>query len=143
MNTLKLTSPLTKVGLVISMIFVLAMIPVLVFVGQHQEFHVGMIIGGLMLVILAGIVLNLLIFNADAKIEGDQIHLKKMFSSQKSYYPNEIAEVKSMMVKRTKYTTVKFKRDNKTDKFLLINKIGLVSVSNKDSEAILRAIWQQ
>jgi hypothetical protein len=143
MEKMKLTSGYTKVGLIIGMIFSLAMVPVLIFVATHQDFHFGMIVGILVWLVLFGIILNLVIFNADVRVEDNKVILKKLFSKEKSFNFSEISSVKAMMVKRTKYTTVKFQTEGKTEKFILINKIGLISVSNTDSEAVLRAISQK
>ena len=142
MNKLTLTSGFTKLGLIIAMIFILVLVPVIGFVYTQRGFHVGMIFGGLAWLILFGIVLNLLLFNADARIEGDQVILKKLFGKEKSFQVSEISDISSVTVKQTKYTTVKFQSPGKTEKFLLINKLGFISVSNTDSEAILNGLRQ-
>jgi hypothetical protein len=140
MEKMKLTSGFTKVGLIIGMLLILAMVPVLIFVGTHQDFYFGMIVGILGWILLFGKVLNLVIFNADARVEDNKVILKKLFSKEKSFNFSDISSVNAIMVKRTKYTTVKFQTEGKTKKFILINKIGLISASNTDSEAVLTAI---
>lgn len=141
MEEIKLTSPFTKVGIVIGFLLVIAMIPVFIFVGANQQFHFGMLIAPIMLAVLIGLVLNLVLFNSDAKIVDQKLVLKKMFRPEVRVEFSDIENITSHRFKSTKYTKVKVKTENKSEKFLLMNKLSSLSVSNIDSEAILRSHW--
>jgi hypothetical protein len=134
MEKLNLTSRFTKFALIYGLIIILAMAFVLYFILKGQDFHPGMIIGSIIWFGLLILVLRLLVTNADVRIEGNKIIVKKLFSPEKSYAVSEIHSISSRVFSRAKYTTVEFNRNGEFEKFLLINKLKVFSSRNLDSE---------
>ena len=135
---IKLSSNWTNVGLYGGSLLVLLMIPILIFAIKEQEFHIGMVIGGIVLVALVGFLIYQFLYVCDARIIGDKIVLKKKFKPSKSYSFDKIGYPTSFQWKRTKYITVEMKNDdNRIEKYLIINSKSLLSFENKDAEQTL------
>lgn len=135
---IKLSSNWTNIGLYGGSVLVLLMIPILIFVVKEQEFHFGMVIGGIVFVSMVGFLIYQFLYVCDAKIIGDKIVLKKKFKPSKTYSFDKIGYPESFQLKRTKYITVKMKNDDNTvEKYLIINSKSLLSFENKDAEQTL------
>lgn len=135
---IKLSSNWTNVGIYGGALFVLSFIPVLYLVVTNQDFHPGMVLGGLIFLALIGFIIYLFIFTCDARVIGDKLVLKKQFRASKSYTFDRIGYPSSFQLKRTKYITVEMKNDdNSFEKYLIMNSKSLLSFENKDAEQAL------
>ncbi|NER17613.1 hypothetical protein [Spongiivirga citrea] len=135
---IKLSSNWTNVGLYGGSLLVLFMIPILIFATKEQEFHMGMLLAGIIFLALIGFLIYLFIYTCDARIIEDKIILKKQFRRAKSYSFDRIGYPTSFQLKRTKYITVEMKNDdNSTEKYLIMNSKSLLSFENKDAEQAL------
>lgn len=135
---IKLSSNWTNIGIYGGALLILICIPAVVFVMTYQEFHMGMVIAGLGFLLLIGFSIFLIVFACDARVIGDKLVLKKQFRSSKSYSFDKIGYPSSFKIKRTKYTTVEMKNDDKSiEKYLIVNSKALLSFENKDAEQIL------
>lgn len=137
----KISSNWTKVGLYASLILVLVMLPIIFTASQGQEFHVGMLIAGLIFLALVAFIVYQFMYVCDARIIGDKLILKKQFRPAKSYAFNQIGYPTSFNYKSTKYTTVDMKNeDHTTEKYLILNSRGIFAFGNKDAEGVLKEL---
>ena len=135
---IKLSSNWTNIGLYTGSLLTLIMIPILIFVVKYQEFHIGMVLAGILLLALVGFQIYLYAYVCDARVVGDKIILKKKFRPAKTYSFDKIGYPSSFQFKRTKYITVEMKNDdNTTEKFVIVNSKSLLSFENKDAEQAL------
>ena len=119
-------------------ILVLLMVPVLIYSTKEQEFHFGMVIGGVLFIALIGFIIYLFAYLSDARVIGDEIVLKKKFRPSKSYSFDKIGYPSSFKIKRSKYTTVTMtNEDKKLEKYLILNSTSILSFENKDAEQTL------
>ena len=141
MNTLKeikLSSNWTNVGIYVGGLLCVGFIPVLYFVITNQEFHIGIVVGLLGFLLLLGFVVYQLLYACDARIIHDKLVLKKQFRNAKSYPFDRIGYPSSFQIKRTKYVSVKMKKDdNSLEKYLIINTNSLLAFENKDAQQLL------
>ena len=138
---IKLSSNWTNLGLYGGFVLVIAMIPIVFLSAQEQEFHMGMLLGGVVFLAMVGFLVYQLIYICDARIVGDKVVLKKQFRPAKSYSFDKIGYPSSFQLKRTKYITVEMTNDdNSTEKYLIVNSKSLLSFENKDAEEALMSI---
>ena len=124
----KLSSNWTNVRLYLGSIISLMMIPILIFIVKNQEFHMGMVLAGILFVALIGFQIYLHAYICDARVVGDKIILKKKFRPAKTYSFDKIGRISSFQLKRTKYITVEMKNDTRTiEKYLIMNSKSLLS----------------
>ncbi|HRF37999.1 MAG TPA: hypothetical protein PK198_04350 [Saprospiraceae bacterium] len=144
MNTqegIKLSSNWTNVRLYVSCALALLMIPVMILVTQEQEFHIGMLIGGIIFLVFTGFVIYQFIYVCDARVVGGKVVLRKKFRPAKTYSFDKIGYPTSFQLKSIKYTTVEMKNDdNTTEKYLIISSKSFLSFENNDAEHILLSL---
>ncbi len=135
---IKLSSNWTKVGLYIGSIIIMLITLILIIITKNQDFHIGMLVSGLILFLLVGFIVYQFIFVCDAKIVGDKIILKKIFRQSKTYSFDKTKYPTSFQIKRTKYVTVEMINDDNTlEKYLIVNSKSLLSFEKIDAEQIL------
>lgn len=135
---IKLSSNWTNVGLYGGSALVLFIIPMLYFATEDQEFHMGMVLAGVILLVLIGFMVYQFIYVCDARIINNKIVLKKKFRPEKTYSFDKIGYPSSFQIKRTRYITVQMKNDDNTsEKYLIVNSTSILSFENKDAEQVL------
>lgn len=138
---IKISSNWTGVGLYGGLLLVLLMTPIIFFATQGQEFHIGMIIAGLIYLGLVGFIIYQFMYVSNAKIIGDKLVLKKQFRPAKSYAFHQIGYPTTFNYKSTKYITVEMTNDDQTiEKYLILNSRGILSFENKDAEGVLKQL---
>lgn len=137
-KNLTLSSKWTNVGLYGGTILLLAIIPLLYSVMQDQEFHMGMLIAGLVLMGLIGFIVYQFLYVCKAQVIDDKLVLKKQFKPATVYTFDKIGGVSAFYIKRTKYINLKMEnQDSSIEKYLIINSYALLSFENKDAEETL------
>lgn len=142
MKEITLSSKFTKVGLYLSVLIILVMLPVIFnLFSQSNEFHIGMLIAGVILLAMVGFLIYQFKFVSHAKIENNKLVFTKQFSAPEVYSFDQIDEVSSFRLKNTKYTTVKMKnRHNTIDKYMIINSKSLLFKDKVDAESELKRL---
>ena len=109
---IKLSSSWGNVGLYGGALLCIMMITPIYLAITNQRFHIGMIIGLMLFLLLIGFVIYQFIYVCDARIIDNKLVLKKKFRSSKAYTFDKIDYISSFQLKTTKYITVEIKIDN-------------------------------
>ncbi len=137
-NEVKLSSGWTNVGVFGGAIVCLCITPLLYSIITKQEFNVGMVIAIGVYLLLSGFIIYQFLYVCDARVNTQQLTMKKLFRPAKVYSFDKIGEISSFRVKTTKYVTVEVENEDKSvEKYLIINSNALLSFEDKDAEDAL------
>lgn len=135
---IKLSSNWTNLGLYGGSAILLLLIPVLISVVAEQEFHIGWIVVGLVLLLYLGFIIYQFIYVCDARVVGNEILMKKKFRPVRSYAFDQIGDTSLFHLRRTKYVQVNMKNSNDIEeKYLIVNATSILSFEDKDAEQVL------
>ncbi len=138
MKTRKLSSNLTFLGLFLSAIVTVAMIPA-AYNRVVQNGSIGLILFvGVFLLAMIALQVYLFRFTCSAKVENGVLVMKKLFRPVKNYAFDKIGEPKSIRIKNTVYTSVKMENEDAThEKFLIVNSKSILSTNKADAKNVL------
>ncbi len=135
-----------KIGLLISTILIIVFIPVVIsIIVSSKEIHIGLFLCPVLLLGLIGIVVYLILSSGDVKIFGDKIFIKKMFRPEINIETSQIVYVSSINYRRTKYTTLEYKKNSKyeIDKVIIIRSRNIFETEYIDPEEILKSLRRE
>lgn len=133
----KISANNSIIGFIGGFVVLIILFPIFSLFAEGSSIKMTLI--GILFLALKAVLIYLLIYACDAWVDGDKVVLKKMFRKEKNYSFDKIGKLKSIQIKRDKYTTVEMKNDeNTTEKYIIMNKMSLFpSENDKDAEQTL------